>query len=226
MADIIEDKNLRNKSFVFEDREDAGRRLSQFLSEYKGSDSIVLSIPSGGVPVGKEIKDALSLPLDLLIVRKIQIPWNPEAGFGAVNLDGYVIFNEPLLHSLELPENVINAQIEKTKEILLKRNELFRKGKGFPSLKNKTAIIVDDGLASGYTMIAATEFVKKRNPLGIIIAVPTGSYSTVRKISPLVDALYCLNIREGYPYAVAEAYRNWYDLSDKEVLRILKGSIV
>ncbi len=226
MADIIEDKNLRNKSFVFEDREDAGRRLSQFLSEYKGSDSIVLSIPSGGVPVGKEIKDALSLPLDLLIVRKIQIPWNPEAGFGAVTLDGYVIFNEPLLHSLELPENVINEQIEKTKDILLKRNELFRKGKGFPSLKNRTAILVDDGLASGYTMIAATEFVKKRNPFRIIIAVPTGSYSTVRKISSLVDHLYCLNIREGYPYAVAEAYRNWYDLSNEEVLRILKGSIV
>jgi predicted phosphoribosyltransferase len=222
MADIIEDKNLRNKSFVFEDREDAGRRLSKFLSEYKGSDSVVLSIPSGGVPVGKEIKDALSLPLDLLIVRKIQIPWNPEAGFGAVNLDGYVIFNEPLLHSLELSENVINEQIEKTKEILLKRNELFRKGKGFPSLKNKTTIIVDDGLASGYTMIAATEFVKKRNPSKIIIAVPTASYSTVRKISSIVDSLYCLNIREGYPYAVAEAYRNWYDLSDEEVLRILK----
>ena len=226
MAEIIEDKNLRNKSFVFEDREDAGRRISQFLSEYKGSDSIVLSIPSGGVPVGKEIKDALSLPLDLLIVRKIQIPWNPEAGFGAVNLDGYVIFNEPLLHSLELPENLINEQIEKTKDILKKRNELFRKSRPFHSLKNKTAILVDDGLASGYTMIAATEFVKKLNPLRIIIAVPTGSYNTVKKISSLVDHLYCLNIREGSPYAVAEAYRNWYDLSDKEVLRILKGSIV
>jgi putative phosphoribosyl transferase len=221
MANIIEDKNLRNKSFVFEDRTDAGRRLSQFLSEYKGSDSIIFAIPSGGVPVGKEIKDALSLNLDLLIVRKIQIPWNPEAGFGAVNLDGYVIFNEPLLYSLELPENIINAQIEKTKDILKKRNELFRKSRPFPSLKNKTTIIVDDGLASGYTMIAATEFVKKRNPSKIIIAVPTGSYETVRKISPLADYLYCLNIRKGYPYAVAEAYTNWYDLSDEEVLIIL-----
>lgn len=222
MSEIIEYKNLRNKSFVFEDRTDAGRRLSQFLSEYKGSDSIVLVIPSGGVPVGKEIKDALSLNLDLLIVRKIQIPWNPEAGFGAVNLDGYVIFNDALLHQLDLPEIVINAQIEKTKEILKRRNDLFRKGKDFPSLRDKTAILVDDGLASGYTMIAATEFVKKRNPSRIIIAVPTGSYNTVRKISPLTDYLYCLNIREGYPYAVAEAYRNWYDLSDEEVLRIIK----
>ena len=226
MGNIIEDKNLHNKTFVFEDREDAGRRLSQFLSEYKGSDSIVLAIPSGGVPVGKEIKNALSLDLDLLIVRKIQIPWNPEAGFGAINLDGYVIFNDALLHQLDLPEHVINSQIEKTKEILKKRNDLFRKEKAFPSLRNKTAILVDDGLASGYTMIAATEFVKKRNPFRIIIAVPTGSYNTVKKNSSLVDHLYCLNIREGSPYAVAEAYRNWYDLSDEEVMRILKGYVV
>ncbi|MDI6890797.1 MAG: phosphoribosyltransferase family protein [Thermodesulfovibrionales bacterium] len=147
MGQVIEDKNLRNKVFVFEDRTDAGKRLSEFLLDYKSSDSIVLAIPSGGVPVGKEIKDALSLNLDLLIVRKIQIPWNPEAGFGAVNLDGYVIFNEELLRQLYLPESVINTQAEKTKEILKKRNELFRKGRDLPSLGNKTAIIVDDGLA-------------------------------------------------------------------------------
>jgi len=221
MAEIVEDRNLRNKVFVFEDRVDAGRKLSESLSIYKATDAIVLAIPSGGVPVGKEIKDALSIDLDLLIVRKIQIPWNPEAGFGAVNLDGYVIFNEPLLHSLELPENIINAQVEKTKEILMKRDELFRKGRPFPSLKNKTAILVDDGLASGYTMIAAIDFIKKRNPSKTVVAVPTGSYTTISKISPLVDYLYCLNIREGFPYAVADAYRNWYDLSDEEVLKII-----
>ena len=221
MAEIVEDKNLRNKVFVFEDRVDAGNKLSESLSIYQGTDAIVLAIPSGGVPVGKEIKDALSIDLDLLIVRKIQIPWNPEAGFGAVNLDGYVIFNEPLLHSLELPENIINAQVEKTKEILMKRDELFRKGRPFPSLKNKTAILVDDGLASGYTMIAAIDFIKKRNPSKTVVAVPTGSYTTISKISPLVDYLYCLNIREGFPYAVADAYRNWYDLSDEEVVRII-----
>jgi len=224
MGEIVEDKNLRNKVFVFEDRSDAGRRLSEFLKDYRGSDSVVLAIPSGGVPVAREIKNALSLYLDLLVVRKIQIPWNPEAGFGAVNLDGDVIFNEELLRSLHLPESVINAQIEKTKETLRKRDELFRKGRAFPSLSNKMAILVDDGLASGYTMIAATDFVKKRNPSKIVIAVPTGSYRTVKRISPLVDALYCLNIREGFPYAVAEAYRNWYDLSDEGVLRIIEES--
>jgi len=223
MAEIIEDKKLRNKVFVFKDRADAGRKLSDFLSDYKDSSSIVLAIPAGGVAVGKEIKDALSLPLDLSVVRKIQIPWNPEAGFGAINLDGYVIFNDELLRQLELPEKVIASQIEKTKETLVKRDELFRKGRDFPSLKNKTAILVDDGLASGYTMIAAIEYVKKRNPSKTVIAVPTGSHRTVKKIAPFVDVLYCLNIREGYPYAVAEAFRNWYDLSEEEVLNLLKN---
>jgi predicted phosphoribosyltransferase len=222
MGEIIEDKKLRNKVFVFEDREDAGRRLSEFLSDYRGSNSIVLAIPSGGVPVGKEIRDVLSLSLDLVIVRKIQIPWNPEAGFGAINLDGYVIFNDELLSHLELPEKVITSQIEKTKDTLRKRNELFRKGRELPSLEKKTAILVDDGLASGYTMIAAIEYVKKRNPAQIVVAVPTGSHRTVKKISPFVDILYCLNMREGFPYAVAEAYRNWYDLNEEEVMRIIK----
>ena len=224
MAEIIEDKNLRNKTFVFQDREDAGRKLSEFLLAYKGTDSIVLAIPAGGVAVAKEIKDALSVSLDLLIVRKIQIPWNPEAGFGAINLDGYVVFNEDLLRHLSLPERVITSQVEKTRETLKKRNLLFRGGKDFPSLKDKTVILVDDGLASGYTMIAAVEYAKKRNPSRIVIAVPTGSHKTVKKISPFVDVICCLNIREDYPYAVAEAYRNWYDVSDEEVLRIINES--
>jgi predicted phosphoribosyltransferase len=224
MAEIIEDKNLRDKIFVFQDREDAGRRLSEYLLDYRSTDSIVLAIPAGGVAVAKEIKDALSLPLDLLIVRKIQIPWNPEAGFGAINLDGYVLLNEDLLRHLSLPERVIASQVEKTRETLKKRNLLFRGGRDFPSLKDKTVILVDDGLASGYTMIAAIEFAKRRNPSKIVVAVPTGSHKTVKKISSFMDILYCLNIRESYPYAVAEAYRNWYDVSDEEVLRIMKES--
>jgi predicted phosphoribosyltransferase len=222
MVEIIEDKNLRNKIFVFQDRKDAGKRLSDFLLAYKGTDSIVLAIPAGGVAVAKEIMDTLSLPLDLLIVRKIQIPWNPEAGFGAINLDGYVVFNEDLLRHLNLSERVIASQVEKTRGTLKKRNLLFRGGRDFPLLKDKALIIVDDGLASGYTMIAAIEFAKRRNPAKIVVAIPTGSHKTVKKISSFVDVLYCLNIRESYPYAVAEAYRDWYDVSDEEVLEITK----
>lgn len=222
MNNIVEDKNLKNKIGIFEDRLDAGKKLSSFLSNYKNTGSIVLAIPSGGVPVGKELKDSLSVEFELLIVRKIQVPWNPEAGFGAMNLDGDVILNETLLQYLEISENEIKAQIEKTRDILKKRNEFFRRNKPFPSLKNKIAIIVDDGLASGYTMLAGIEYVKKRKPQKIIVAVPTGSLRTVRRLSEVVDFIYCLNIRESYPYAVADAYKNWYDINDEEVLRILK----
>ena len=224
MAEIREYKNLRNKEFVFQDRRDAGEKLSEFLSDYVRSNSVVLAIPAGGVAVAEVIKNKLSIPLDLVIVRKIQIPWNPEAGFGAINLDGYVVFNENLLRHLNLPERVISSQVEKTREVLKKRNLLFRQSRDFPSLRDKTAILADDGLASGYTMIAAIEYAKRRNPSKIVIAVPTGSQRTVKKISSLVDILYCLNIREGYPFAVADAYRDWYDVSDEEVLRIMKES--
>jgi len=221
MKNLFEDEKLRNKKFIFEDRADAGRKLSPLLSDYKSSNAIVLAIPSGGVPVGIEIKKRWSFPFDLLIVRKVQIPWDTEAGFGAVNLDGEKVLNEELLHSVTLSEDVIFSQVEKTREILKNRDATFRKGRAFPDLQSKVAILVDDGLASGYSMMAGIRFVKKRDPSKILIAVPTASYNTLVRISSLVDALYCLNVREGYPYAVAEAYRSWHDLDDQEVLKFL-----
>jgi putative phosphoribosyl transferase len=221
MKNLHEDQQLRNRRHVFKDRSDAGRKLSLLLSGLKPRDAVILAIPSGGVPVALEMNRKWGTPFDLLIVRKAQIPWNTEAGFGAVNLDGDVVLNEELVHSIGLSEEVILAQIEKTKEILKKRDALFRKGKAFPDLKDKMAVLVDDGLASGYSMIAGIRFVRKRNPSKITVATPTASHNTLVRISPLVDTLYCLNVREGYPFAVAEAYRSWYDLDDEEVLGLL-----
>ncbi len=221
MRNLVEDESLRNKRFIFENRAAAGRELFQILSDFHRLDPAVFAIPSGGVPVAIAMRKDWPFEFDLLIVRKIQIPWNTEAGFGAVNLDGEVILNEELLRSLRLPQDIVHAQIEKTKEILKKRDQTFRKGRGFLPIKNRIVILVDDGLASGYSMIAAIHFVKKRDPSKILVAVPTGSYSTLSRISPLVDTLYCVNVREGSSFAVAEAYRNWYDLSDEEVLSLL-----
>lgn len=221
MNKLIEEISLRNKVHVFEDREEAGSLLAQKLIECKNSNAIVLAVPSGGVPVAKEIATALNLPLDLMMVRKMQIPYNPEAGFGAMNLDGEVILNEEMLNQLALSEEEIKEQEEKTKEVIKKRERIFRKGKLFPSLKDKVAILVDDGLASGYTMLAAIRFVKRRAPGKIVVAVPTASKSTVDFILPEVDELVCLNVRHGMFFAVADAYKNWYDLSDEEVLSII-----
>ncbi|MDH7499644.1 MAG: phosphoribosyltransferase family protein [candidate division NC10 bacterium] len=222
MRNLVEDRSLHNRESVFEDRRDAGARLAHLLSPLRGSDAIVFAIPSGGVPVAVEIHKVHGFPFDLLVVRKVQIPWSTEAGFGAVNLDGEVILNEDLVDSLGMPQEAVEAQIEKTREILRKRDGLFRKGRPFPAIEKKTAILVDDGLASGYSMMAAIRFVRKRNPFQVVVAVPTGSSGALARVSPLVDVLYCLNVREGYPYAVADAYRDWYDLSDEEVVKLLE----
>ena len=223
MGKLIEDRSLRDKLFVFKDRKEAGMLLAKSLSGYKGTGSIVLAIPSGGVSVAVEIAKALMLSLDVAIVRKIQIPFNTEAGFGAVEPDGNVIFNEELLMRLDLSEEQIERQINKTKDIIKRRNERFRKGQNFPSIKDRTVIIVDDGLASGYTMLAAIDFVKRQEPQKTVVAVPTGSEETVDTILTHVDELFCMNVRSGYTFAVAEAYENWYDLEDEEVISILNN---
>jgi len=222
MNRLIEDTSLRDRVHVFSDRNEAGRLLARKLTPYKESDSMIFGIPSGGVPVASEIAKALSLPLDLIIVRKIQIPYNPEAGFGAVGPDGRVIFNEILLNRLNLTDDEIREQVKNTMDMIQRRNHLFRGDRPYPQLKGKTVILVDDGLASGYTMLSAVRFIKSHGPEKIVVAVPTASKRTIDYIIPETDELLCLNVRTGFSFAVADAYTNWYDLTDKEVLDILK----
>ena len=222
MGELIEENSLRDKRYVFTDRRDAGRLLSQKLLKFKGSDSMILAIPSGGVPIASEIRQTLGLAMDLIIVRKIQIPGNPEAGFGAMSPDEEVILNERLLNQIGLTEEEMTTQIRKTRDVIKKRGHVFREDKPFPSVENKIVFVVDDGLASGYTMRAAINFIKRKNPLKIIVAVPTASQKTADSILSEVDELICLNVRSGYPFAVADAYEDWYDVTDEEVLEILK----
>lgn len=221
MTDLIEEQRFHNCVAIFSDRAAAGRLLAEKLEPYNTPSAIVLAIPSGGVPVGKEIAGHLHCDFDLLIVRKAQIPWNTEAGFGAVNMDGDIIINEPLVQTLRLTKDEIADQLQITKDTLRKRTKLFRREKGFPDLAGRTVILVDDGLASGYTMLIAIRYVKKRQPAKIIVAVPTGMSDTVASILQESDAVVCLNIRDTYPFAVASAYENWYDLTDAEVLKLM-----
>ncbi len=226
MNEFVEDRALRDKIGVFEDRRDAGKSLAGKLTKYKGTGALVLAIPSGGIPVAAEIAKILVLPLDIVNVRKLQIPFNPEAGFGAIGPDGEVIVNEELFGRLRLTEEAVKAQVKKTEEVIWKRDRLFRQGKPFPSCKGRSVIVVDDGLASGYTMVAALKYVRKMMPSRLVAAVPTGPERTIRRILEETDEVVCLNIRSGFPFAVADAYKNWCDLTDKDVLAILSSITV
>lgn len=208
---------------VFKDRKEAGRLLAQKLLKYKDMDGIVFGIPSGGVPVAAEIAKVLGLSLDLIIVRKIQLPDNTEAGFGAVGPDGEVSLNMNLISQLRLTEEEVKKQIQITVDTIKRRNELFREGRPFPFLKDKVVIIVDDGLASGYTMLSAVDFIKRHTPEKVVVAVPTAPKGTVDLILPQVDEIVCLNVRSGFTFAVADAYEKWYDLGDEEVISILRS---
>ena len=223
MGTIKDDPALRNKTYVFADRAQAGQRLAAMLGDYAAKPVRLFAIPAGGVPVAVAIARALAVPLDLVIVRKIQLPWTTEAGFGALDPDGTPLFNEALLSRMPLTPQQIEAQVAKTLANLKEREEHLRGGRPYPDLKGAATIVVDDGLASGYTMRAALRFLKARGAGELIVAVPTALDRTAQALLPLVDLLVCPNLRGGYSFAVAEAYENWYDVDQKEVLELLAG---
>ncbi|VVB91657.1 Phosphoribosyl transferase domain protein [uncultured archaeon] len=222
MAKIIEMREFRNKNYVFRDRIHAGEVLAIKLKPYVGKDSIILAIPSGGVPVGSTIAKELGLQMDLIIVKKLPIPYNTEAGFGSISWDGEVKLNERLVEQLQLSGSDIDPIIADVKREIDKRMEIFRGKRPFPELKGKTAIIADDGLASGYTLLAAISSIKRLSPARIIVAVPTASKNAIDLVAPYVDGIFCPNIRETRTFAVADAYQEWHDLTGQEVLKLLR----
>ncbi|MFO8240162.1 MAG: phosphoribosyltransferase family protein [Dissulfuribacterales bacterium] len=223
-AKIYEVSGLRDKRFVFKGRDDAAKVLSEMLNPYyeKAKDTLVLAIPSGGVPIGLGVAKGLSLPVDLVIVRKIPIPGNPEAGFGAVTLDGDVLLNNELVALLRLSQKEIEDKITNVKSDLQERNRFFRLGRPFPNVINKTILMADDGIASGYTMLACIESIRRKGASKIVVAVPTAPEHSISRISPIVEEIFCPNIRTGQYFAVAEAYSEWYDLDRHEVLARLQ----
>jgi len=219
---IIDEPAYRNRNFVFKDRLHAGDLLALRLQDHIIRENAqLLAIPAGGVPVGYAVATRLSIPLDVVIVRKIQIPWNPEAGFGAIAWDGTVVLNEALVAQLGLSTELVWRCVSRTQETIRERLEKFRGDKPLPELKNKIVVFIDDGLASGFTMLTAVKSVKKQKPEKVIVAVPTASRSAAELVAPNVDKLICLNVRWGPIFAVADAYQEWYDLSDEEVMEFL-----
>ncbi len=213
---------LRDRMEVFRDRIHAGQVLAEMLEVIDQKSSIVLGIPAGGVPVAAEIAKKLGLAFDVAVVSKITLPWNTEAGYGAIAFDGTKRLNEEILPHLGLTETEIQTGIEKTRAKVFERVVSLRGEKPFPELSQKNIIVVDDGLASGFTMQVAVEALGKAGAQNITVAVPTGHRATVEIIAKIVRALYCPNIRGGRRFAVADAYKNWSDVKDGEVSEIIK----
>ncbi len=217
MGKIIVDRELMNKYYVFKDREEAAVKLAKMIKIEELVDPVVLAIPSGGVPIGVTLALILKCEFNLLICRKLHFPNNPEAGFGAVNPDGDIVLNREIINYFNINREIIDMVVK------LEIEEIKRRFKAFGLVKtlinNRSTIITDDGLASGYTMLSAIRYVKKRKPGKIIVAVPTASINALNLVAPHVDIIYCVNVRDDtYGFAVADAYKNWYDISDVEVL--------
>ena len=208
---------------VFRDRTDAGQKLAERLTGFTGNQSVVYAIPRGGVPVAVEVAGKLGAPLDVVIPRKITVPDNPEAGFGAVTEDGTIVLNEALVRQMELTKPVIQQQAETTRADVVRRIAAFRAHLPETSVEGKTAIIIDDGLASGYTMVAAVKSMQKRKAAKIVVAVPVASGSAYDLVKRIVDELVCLVVARTYGFAVASFYHHWHDLTDDEVVKFLEN---
>jgi len=207
---------------VFENRYDAGQQLATWLAEYRNRSAVVLAIPNGGVLIGLGVALALNADFNIIISRKIPLPLSPEGGFGAVTDDGTTILNEDLVKRFNLSQQQINYQVSQVRTAIRQRSLLYH-GKKPPSLvKGKTVLIVDDGLASGYTMMAAVESIRYRQPQEIIVAVPVASAAALPKVEKVANKVIACVAGFGPEFYVSDFYRYWHEPSDEEVLQCFK----
>ena len=218
---IFELSKFRDQVHVFRDRAFAGKVLADMLKEFRNRNAIVMAIPAGGVAVGAVMAKELNLPLDVAVVSKITLPWNSEAGYGAVAFDGTVKLNQEFLSHLNLNGKEIQQGIEKTTQKINRRLKMLRGDRSLPNFTQNTIILVDDGLASGFTLLVAIEALGKAGCQHVILAVPTAHQESIRRIAGKVEAIYCPNLRGGLSFAVADAYEHWRDLDEEEVKKIL-----
>ena len=212
---------LRDRTGVFRNRDHAGHTLAGLLAPFRDSAARVLAIPAGGVPVAAAIAGRLGFLLDVAVVSKITLPWDSECGYGAVAFDGTVRLNFDMIDRSRLANGEVVRGIEKTRHKVRRRTSALRGSAAPPELSKHPVILVDDGLASGFTMRAAVEAVRKAGARRIAVVVPTGHRRSVVDLAHEVDELFCANVRGGRSYAVADAYQQWRDVSESEAARLL-----
>jgi predicted phosphoribosyltransferase len=207
----------------FRDRSDAGRRLAKALSSYKDRHPVVLALPRGGVPVAAEVAAVLDAPLDLILVRKIGVPTQPELAMGAI-VDGtapIVVRNEEVIELSGTTSDEFDAACASELEEIERRRQLYIGDRARAEITGQVVIVIDDGIATGATTRAALQAIRNRKPKELVLAVPVAPPDTITKLRGEVDALICLETPELFG-AIGYFYRDFRQVSDQEVVAILK----
>jgi putative phosphoribosyl transferase len=215
----------RSEEMGFADRTAAGRRLAERLRHLEGQQPVVLALPRGGIPVGYEIAKALAAPLDLILVRKIGAPFQPELALGAV-VDGEhaeLVLNRELIAECGVPEDYLEAERRRQLEEIERRRQRYLGDRARVPVACRTAIVVDDGIATGATMEAALRATRRARPRRLVLAVPVAPPDTLERLRPEVDEAVCLLIPE-FLGAIGSFYRDFRQLSDAEVIELLELS--
>lgn len=208
---------------MFKDRKDAGQKLGKALEHYKHCDGLILAIPRGGVEVGFYVAQQLNLPLSIVIVRKLPFPDNPESGFGAIAEDESTYFISKVYDWLSFDK--IQKVIDEQKEELQRRIEVLRQGNPLPHITGKTVLLIDDGIAMGSTMQAAVMLCRNKKAKKIVIAAPVTGMDTAMEMARIADDVIIIEKPTDF-CAVADHYENWYDVSDREVIDIMRKLIL
>ena len=208
---------------LFQDREDAGRQLARALVKYRSRHPVILALPRGGVPVAAEVAESLEAPLDLILVRKIGTPMQPELAMGAV-VDGeqpVIVRNQDVIDQTGVSDETFNAVCKKELAEIDRRREHYLGNRDRADVQGQVAIIVDDGIATGATTLAAIQALRKREPKELILAVPVAPLDTLQRLHTEVDAIVCLDTPRDFG-AIGYYYRDFRQVSDDEVIAILK----
>jgi len=206
----------------FRNRSDAGVALAEFLNREPQENSIVLTLPRGGAPVGEPIAARIKAPLELALVRKLPTPRSPEMGFGAVAIDGSRILNESMLKYMRISDSQIESITDEVLREVRRRAREYVGHDSPPCVQGMDVYLVDDGLATGYTAIAAANMVRKQNPKSLILCVPVSPRSSISAAQPYFYEIYCLITQASNTFAVASFYTDFHDMSDDEVREILR----
>lgn len=205
---------------LYEDRVDAGRQLSQRLEYLRGQDVVVLGLPRGGVPVAFEVAKALQAPLDVLVVRKLGVPFQPELAFGAIGEDGVRVLNDSIVRATHLDDDDMDAVEREQRVELQRRAEHFRRGRERISLTGRIAVLVDDGIATGATARAACQVARAHGASQVVLAVPIGPDDIVAMFAGYADEVVCLQTPAVF-FAVGQGYYNFTQTADDEVVALL-----